>query len=69
MQERQCLLSEPEILQLKAAALQEEGLAQCLSAVAVADCSPVLLHPGDEAMVQACWDRRVPDEDFLAESC
>ena len=40
-----------------------------LSSHALADCSSVALQPGDEAMVPTVWDRAVPEEDFIAESC
>ena len=46
---------------------QDSVLASRLTAVAVAACEPVALHPGDEAMIPAVWDSPIPGDDFLAE--
>ena len=54
---------------LRAAVQKEEALAERLSAIAVVDAEGTLLRPGEEALVPAVWDRAVPSEDFVCESC
>ena len=49
--------------------VREEFLASRLSAVAVSDVEGVLLRPGEEALVPAVWDRSIPEEDFICETC
>jgi len=48
---------------------REDQLSERLSAVAVVDAEDTVLAPGEEALVPAVWDRAVPQDDFVCETC